>query len=398
MAQGVNDQGIFIPKDYNIKTSVNIYISGNPQKLPPIGQWDTSQITNMSELFKNKRLFNEDISNWNVSNVIFMTSMFDGARNFNQDIGNWNVSNVRYMDSMFFGAHNFNQDISGWNVSNVTSMAGMFAGSWFNGPLNNWDVSNVRNMQAMFMRSLYNQPLNNWNVSNVRNMGYMFKEAINFNQDLSMWQVNPLADTRFMFDGALSMTETFKPLRVQEQTPDISNRVNQSQQREIQQQRQQQAISRAQQAAQNIGNVSNYEDCVICREPLDNTDGPGPSNKCRENCNDVVKVCKNNHMFHRGCILQACNAESVDVASQMGFSQFSTLHPQARTSKCPLCTNPLNPTCEELVTSPKVPNNDLLLKSTGGRKRKTNKRKTNKKRTNKRITKKKRRLSNLKSN
>lgn len=349
----INEHGVFIPSDNNIQTAIKMYLLRNPKKLPPIGQWDTSQITNMSELFKNNRLFNEDISNWN-------------------------VSNVRYMDFMFYGAQNFNHDISNWNVSNVISMTGMFAGSGYQGPLNNWDVSNVRNMQALFMRCLYNQPLNNWNVSNVRNMTYMFKEAINFNQDLSMWELNPQADVRFMFDGAQSMTETFKPLRLQEETE--TNIIIQSQNRESQKQIQEEAVRRAQQAAQNIGNVSNYEDCVICGAPLDNTDGPGPSDKCTENCNDVVKVCKNNHMFHRGCILQACNAESIDIASQMGFSsQFSTLRPQARTSKCPLCTNPLNPTCEELVTSPKVPNNDLPLKSTGGRrKRKTKKRRTKK--------------------
>jgi ankyrin repeat protein len=159
--------------------------------------------------------------------------------------------------------------------------------------------------------------------------------------------------------------------------------------RETQRRTQEEAVRRAQQAAQNnIGNISNYEDCIICGEPLDNTDGPGTSDKCREKCNDVVKVCENNHMFHRGCILQACNVESIDVASQMGFSQFSTLQPQARRATCPICTKPLNPTCEELVTSPKVSNKDLPLKSTGGKKRRTKKRRTKKRKTNKRRTKK----------
>jgi hypothetical protein len=160
--------------------------------------------------------------------------------------------------------------------------------------------------------------------------------------------------------------------------------------RERQQRIQQEAVSRAQQAAQNVVDISNYEDCIICGDALDNIHGPGPSDKCHENCDDVVKVCKNDHMFHRGCILQACNAESVDVAAQMG-SEYSYLRPQARKARCPLCTEPLQPTCEELVTASKVPDKDLPLKSTGGRKRRTRKRRiTNRRRTKKRTTNKKR--------
>ncbi len=51
-----------------------------------ISQWDTSNVTNMKELFKNIKDFNEDISNWNVSNVTDMTGMFYGATTFNQPL------------------------------------------------------------------------------------------------------------------------------------------------------------------------------------------------------------------------------------------------------------------------------------------------------------------------
>ncbi|MBO5753432.1 MAG: BspA family leucine-rich repeat surface protein, partial [Proteobacteria bacterium] len=45
---------------------------------------------------------------------------------FNQDIGNWNTSNVTDMEYMFSGADSFNQDLSAWDVSKVTSAYLMF--------------------------------------------------------------------------------------------------------------------------------------------------------------------------------------------------------------------------------------------------------------------------------
>ena len=51
-----------------------------------------------------------------------MDVMFNGADNFNKPIGNWDVSGVTDMSNMFSGTINFNQNINNWNVSNVTNM------------------------------------------------------------------------------------------------------------------------------------------------------------------------------------------------------------------------------------------------------------------------------------
>ena len=111
-------------------------------KIGHISKWNVSYITNMSELFKEKTTFNNDISNWDTSNVTNMNGMFYRTYAFNQDISNWNISSVTDMKNMLNRTYAFNQDISGWNTSNVTNMSSLFYNARkFNKPLNNWNTS-----------------------------------------------------------------------------------------------------------------------------------------------------------------------------------------------------------------------------------------------------------------
>jgi hypothetical protein len=149
-----------------------------------------------------------------------------------------------------------------------------------------------------------------------------------------------------------------------------------------------------------------FEECVICGYLLNNSAGKMTTTHCKDNCIDVVNVCKNNHKFHRGCILDWCNVGSVNIAGQMGF-QMQHYSEQNKRNTCPICVTTLIPTCQELAYVQKVSTEELLEESgkmdvTGGKKRykksKTKKRKSkNKFKKSKRKSKNKYKKSKRKS-
>ena len=254
-----------------IKHIVKDYLSGDKEKknkvvntYGEIKDWDTSQVTDMSYLFKNMKDFNEDISKWNTSNVtnmkglffqaeIFnqnittktitadnnlptgkeytawdtssvenMSHMFQNAREFNQDISNWNISNVTDMSYMFRGATSFNQSIDKWDTSKVTNMSGMLSLNNFNKPIGNWNTSNVTTMHGLFyLNKEFNQPIDKWDTSKVTKMSSMFNGASNFNQDINTkkiidengtilyiaWETSKVTDMSGMFRGSTNFTK-----------------------------------------------------------------------------------------------------------------------------------------------------------------------------------------------
>jgi surface protein len=182
---------------------------------PPIGEWDVSRVTDMSQLFLDWTTFNQPIGKWDTSNVRSLIGIFTGATAFNQPIGEWDVSRVERMGTMFYRASAFNQPIGRWNTQAVTNMDGMFFGAvLFDQPIGRWVTNNVTHMQFMFFRAhAFNQRLE-FDTRNVREMGHMFGNARAFNNGGAplAFDTRNVREMRHMFESAHAFNNGGAPL------------------------------------------------------------------------------------------------------------------------------------------------------------------------------------------
>ena len=164
-------------------TSPNVRLRSYVTDGRNISDFDTSNVTDMRELFMEQTDFNQDLSRWNTSAVTSMAEMFYNARAFNGAIGSWDVSSVTDMSYMFYDASEFNQDLNDWNVSGVTNFHYMFSSARrFNGDITRWDVRGAErdssSMNNMFAdASAFNRDIRSWEVPSDVNTYGMFRET-----------------------------------------------------------------------------------------------------------------------------------------------------------------------------------------------------------------------------
>ena len=172
----------YIRSDEDIREAVYLWCNNRKEaeeKYGPIRDWNTRQVTDMSELFWYEENFNDDIGCWDTSTCTTMERMFFRATSFNYPLA-FDTSSCTTMDSMFYGAASFNQPLA-FDTSSCTTMATMFyEAAEFSQPLA-FDTSSCTTMQSMFHEAAaFNQPLD-WDLSNC-NVGGMFEGATAFKQ------------------------------------------------------------------------------------------------------------------------------------------------------------------------------------------------------------------------
>jgi hypothetical protein len=229
-------------------------------------------------------------------------------------------------------------------------------------------------------------------------MSGMFRDCTNFNQNISNWTINITDDFSIegMYENCGISQENMPVIQIRPRPPPRPQprpRQPIPQPTPVPQMTREEQMRLQRDIAERTKNIATaqpqetneFPECIICGDILNNEIGPGALRACVENCNDAVKVCRNDHIFHRGCILNACNAEAVDVISQMGFEASGYVRQQQRRNKCPICQTELNPTCELLKTAPAMSIDELKEyknKNGGKRKRRNTKRRRGGKKRN----------------
>ena len=117
------------------------------------GLWDTSQVTDFSEMFARSQTWNGDVNHLDTSGAERLSGMFTDCPQFNKPLNTWDVSNAYIMEDMFYMAKKFDQDISMWNTKSLRDpdhanakeggASKMFYRSGFTGDISNWCVSKL---------------------------------------------------------------------------------------------------------------------------------------------------------------------------------------------------------------------------------------------------------------
>ena len=175
-----SDGGVTAPEN-----CCNLFFGySNVESIAFNGAFDTSHVTNMSQMFWSCESLTElDVSGFDTSNVTYMVEMFSYCESLTTlDASGFDTSNVTDMDSMFWGCEGLKAlDVSGWDTSNVTDMYSMFweCESLTTLDLSAFDTSNVTDMSYMFRgcRGLKALDVSGFDTSNVECVKYMFYDC-----------------------------------------------------------------------------------------------------------------------------------------------------------------------------------------------------------------------------
>ncbi len=196
------------------KRALNLFSGCRNLKSVDLSEFDTSQITDMSEMFRGcSSLRSLDVGNFDTSQVTNMSEMFGGCSSLRSlDVSNFDTSRVTDMGGMFGGCENLTSlDVSHFSTSQVTDMSEMFweCSSLPSVDVSHFDTSRVTDMSEMFYdcNSLRSIDVSNFDTSQVTNMGGMFEYCSSLpSLNVSGFDTRQVTNIIGMFQNCESLT------------------------------------------------------------------------------------------------------------------------------------------------------------------------------------------------
>lgn len=204
--------------DFNLNTSKVTSMGGmfrECESLEYVGvdNFDTSQVTDMDAMFfccgKLKWL---GVKNFDTSNVTSMRALFRSCESLKRlDVSGWDTAKVTNMHAMFYDCNKLESlDVSAFDTACVTNMTDMFGfcGKIERLDLRNFDTSSVTDMSSMFLRcsALTELNVDNFHTENVVNMYDMFYGCETLERlDLSSFNTKNVKNMSGMFGSCENM-------------------------------------------------------------------------------------------------------------------------------------------------------------------------------------------------
>ena len=197
-------------------TDMSDMFQGSAVKRIDLSWSNTDKVTNMSGMFANcTGLTFLNLNNINTANVTNMRGMFAGCTGLTEiELDRLNTGNVTNMSEMFNGCTTLmTLDVSSLNTANVTDMSNMFYGcvNISNLDMSNFDTRKVTNMNGMFQGTGLTKPdLSSFNVANVQTLNEMFRNCTKL-ESVTMTDFFPQSATSMsnMFNDCAKLTTIY---------------------------------------------------------------------------------------------------------------------------------------------------------------------------------------------
>ena len=182
-----------------------------------VSQWNTSKIKYFDKMFSNcQSLAFLDVNNWDMISGCSLNSMFSYSGITDIDLSKWDTSNISNLSNLFFNCTKLKQiDLHTWNTKSVSTCYWLFRGcsslEFIN--IDGWNTCNVYDMDRMFgecPKLITIKGLNKLNTRNVQFTRLMFIADHSLTTlDLSSFNTQNCIDTSQMFRGCYNLKSIY---------------------------------------------------------------------------------------------------------------------------------------------------------------------------------------------